>query len=130
MPLSREQLDTLQRVMEERRAALAIELRGDAERSRKETFSALAGPVTDKGDEAVADLMSDIDHAELSRDLAEFREIEAALARLAAGGYGLCADCNDEIPDGRLRVQPAALRCVKCQSKHEKTHAGTAMHKL
>jgi len=92
------------------RAGLAVESRGDAERSSKETFAALAGPVPDTGDAAVADLISDIDHAELARDMAELREVEAALARLAAGRYGLCSDCNDEIPAERLRVQPVALR--------------------
>lgn len=40
-------------------------------------------------------------------------------ARLAiqAGTYGICADCGESIPEGRLRALPDAERCVACQSK-------------
>ncbi len=130
MPLTPEQLATLRGAIHGRREALDAELRRDAARSREESFGALAGPVTDKADEAVADLISDIDHAELSRDLAELRELAAAAARLAAGSYGRCADCGSEIGFERLRAQPAALRCAECQRVHEKTFAQPGTPKL
>ena len=59
----------------------------NAARAREETFGELAGPVTDPGDRAVADLLSDLDHAEVSRDVAELRAIDAANPQLgvAAG---------------------------------------------
>ena len=41
MPLTKEQLETLRRLIENRCTALADELRGDAARSREKTF---AGP--------------------------------------------------------------------------------------
>lgn len=130
MTLSNEQRETLRSVIEKRCAALADELRGDAERLREETFGALAGPVTDPADEAVADLLSDLDNAELSRDLAELRALEAARSRLATEAFGVCPDCSGEIPFGRLSVQPAALRCIDCQRLHEKTFAHEDSPKL
>ena len=130
MALSSKQLETLRSAIDKRCAALAEELRGDAARSREETFGALAGPVTDPADEAVADLLSDLDNAELSRDLAELRALEEARARLATGAFGTCPDCGDEIPFGRLSAQPAALRCIDCQRLHEKTFAHEDSPKL
>ncbi|MDN4160021.1 TraR/DksA family transcriptional regulator [Nocardioides abyssi] len=41
-------------------------------------------------------------------------EIEAALARLGDGTYGLCEACGRAIPAERLEVRPDARRCVAC----------------
>ncbi|MBM4219892.1 MAG: TraR/DksA family transcriptional regulator [Gammaproteobacteria bacterium] len=130
MPLSKQQLEALRQAIESRRAALARELHDDAARMREETFGALAGPVTDTADEAVADLLSDLDNAELSRDLAELRALENAQARLVEDGFGICVDCGTEIPYARLSVQPATLRCIDCQRLHEKTFAHLDKPKL
>jgi len=106
-----------------RREQLLSELREDVERSRDESFAGLAGPVTDLGDEALADLLADLDNAEVSRDLREIRALDAALARLDDGSYGVCIDCGGEIGPERLRAYPTAERCIRCQEVHEKTFA-------
>jgi len=49
----------------------------------------------------------------------ELGEVSNALRRLHGGDYGLCADCGIEIPFDRLKVEPAALRCVACESRLE-----------
>jgi len=50
---------------------------------------------------------------------AELAEIDAALARIEEDRYGLCVDCENEIPLRRLEAEPAALRCVACEALHE-----------
>jgi len=124
MPPNRRETIELARMIEERRAALAAEIRREVSRARNEPFSEVAGTVHDTGDEALADLVADIDNAEVTRDLAELRELEAARARIADGSYGVCADCGVDIPLARLRAQPAALRCLACQERREKTYRG------
>ena len=47
------------------------------------------------------------------------RQIDAALARLHAGRYGLCAACSEPIPVPRLRALPFATLCVTCQEQRE-----------
>lgn len=44
-------------------------------------------------------------------------ETDAALARAASGGYGICSDCGDVIPPARLDARPTATRCVACATK-------------
>ena len=44
-------------------------------------------------------------------------EIDAALARLAAGSYGLCERCGRPIAGERLAALPAARRCVDCAGR-------------
>jgi RNA polymerase-binding transcription factor DksA len=126
MPLSREQLQVLSLALEERRRTLRAELTRDAERARADSYSEVAGSAPDLGDAALADLISDLDNAELTRDLNELRALEAALDRLdKAADYGRCAECGADIPFKRLRAEPAALRCIDCQRVHERTYSGT-----
>ncbi|MCP4073367.1 MAG: TraR/DksA family transcriptional regulator [Hyphomicrobiales bacterium] len=40
--------------------------------------------------------------------------INQAELRLSDGDYGYCIECDSEIPDGRLAIDPMAERCVKC----------------
>ena len=42
------------------------------------------------------------------------RSIQAALERIAAGTYGICDNCGQEIAAARLQVVPEATRCVNC----------------
>jgi DnaK suppressor protein len=49
----------------------------------------------------------------------ELAAVRAALARLRDGEYGVCAQCDAEIPYDRLRVEPWALRCVACEGARE-----------
>ena len=43
-------------------------------------------------------------------------EIDAAMARIATGTYGVCERCGRTITDGRLRARPAARTCIGCAS--------------
>src|SRR3970040_1376594 len=97
MALIREPQRQIENLVRARREALLAEIREEVGRSRDESFAALAGPVTDSADEALADLLSDIDNAEVTRALGEIRALEAAQERLASGRYGECADCGGEI---------------------------------
>jgi RNA polymerase-binding transcription factor DksA len=128
--LTPEQLARLRAMIDERCEALSAEIHRDAARSRDETYGELAGPVTDGGDKATADLISDLDSAELDRDLGELRQLEVARGKLAGGSYGICVDCGDEINFERLLVQPGALRCLDCQRIHERTYTHPPEPKL
>jgi RNA polymerase-binding transcription factor DksA len=122
MPLNRRDIIQLASLIEERRDALREEIRREVARGRDESYAELTGATHDRGEEALADLVADLGNAEVTRDLEELRGLEAALRRIADGGFGLCADCGADIPLERLRVQPGAARCVPCQARHDKTY--------
>lgn len=50
----------------------------------------------------------------------ELGAVSAALRRLHEPEFGLCADCGNEIPFDRLKIEPWALRCVACESRRER----------
>jgi RNA polymerase-binding protein DksA len=126
MALTQEQTQELHTAIEQRRAALLAELREDVDRVRNDRHEDLAGTAPDAGDESVATLIADLDHADVGRDLSELRGLEAARTRLSDGSYGTCAACGGEIGFERLRANPAAVRCVECQRVHEKTYASVS----
>ena len=49
--------------------------------------------------------------SEAFEDLAS---IDAALQRIEAGNYGVCASCGEDIGEQRLAVRPESLECVDC----------------
>jgi RNA polymerase-binding transcription factor DksA len=51
---------------------------------------------------------------ELSDALAD---VEAAIARIDSGTYGLCESCSQPIAPARLEAMPAARRCIACASR-------------
>ncbi len=77
----------------------------------------------------MADVSSDNSRHEmeirmLSEDGDVLRLIDDALKRLENGEYGKCQDCGEDIPEGRLKVRPYAVFCIKCKSKHEEMMRG------
>jgi RNA polymerase-binding transcription factor DksA len=83
----------------------------------------IAGEVADPGDDSVAALVTDIDHAEFERRVAAVRDIDETLDRIDHGQYGTCVDCGGDIDYERLAAFPTAKRDIECQTRHEKTYA-------
>ena len=72
------------------------------------------------GIKEVDNQINDIEFTTIQRELAELAALTAAQKRVADGSYGACIDCDEPIDDGRLKVQPAALRCLDCQELLER----------
>ena len=60
-----------------------------------------------------------LDMALSDMELLELGEVSDALRRLDEDRYGLCSDCGGEVPYDRLKAEPWAQRCVRCESKRE-----------
>ncbi|NLA34419.1 MAG: TraR/DksA family transcriptional regulator, partial [Actinobacteria bacterium] len=48
------------------------------------------------------------------------KAIDASLARIADGTYGICGSCGDAIPMERLEALPSAVFCTPCQIANER----------
>jgi RNA polymerase-binding transcription factor DksA len=128
--LTKTQSARLQAALDERYRQLVGRIRDQLARADAEQAAAVSDRVRDAGDESVVDLAATLGAALVDRQVAEAREIEAALARLKAGAPNECADCGDEIGFERLAAAPTASRCLRCQTFYEKTHAGTGGSRL
>lgn len=47
----------------------------------------------------------------------ELAAVEAALARIENGTFGVCTNCGNKIPAERLQAMPSAPLCLTCSSK-------------
>lgn len=63
--------------------------------------------IVERLEDEVLSALSDGDHTEVAR-------IDAALARIADGSYGTCAECGEPIARARLEAQPEAVLCISC----------------
>ena len=74
-------------------------------------------------DDGLADAAAEMEVTMVMRESQELQEVEAALARIDDGSYGICSDCGEEIGAARLKANPAARRCLSCQEKYELAQA-------
>lgn len=121
--LPKDQIRDLKKKLDDRFFELREEIRLELLQSDDHTYIALAGRVHDTGEASVADLLVDIQFADIDRHVQEVRDIDAALLRIAGGDYGVCKDCKITIDVNRLKAYPTAKRCHRCQVNHEHVYA-------
>jgi DnaK suppressor protein len=73
----------------------------------------------DESEHAEADIQEHIEVALIHMKADTLARVRESLVRLAAGEYGNCAECGEEISERRLQALPFAVRCMFCESSHE-----------
>jgi DnaK suppressor protein len=93
-------------------AALEREFAGIAE-------AAGSGGTDDEHDPEGATLAFERQHSAALLEAARERvtAIDAAVARLEAGRYGVCDRCGQPIGADRLAARPAAMTCIRCAAR-------------
>jgi len=56
----------------------------------------------------------------LQRNFNRLREVRSALARIEAGTFGVCVECEEDINLKRLAAVPWASMCISCQEAAER----------
>lgn len=131
MAVASPRYDDLRHTLLERRADLVREVEDGARRRLEDdAYRNMASEVGDAGDASTATEQADLRNSQIERDVNELRAIDAALARADEGTYGRCTRCGGEIGDARLRANPAAERCIACQTAWEKQFAGNTTPSL
>jgi DnaK suppressor protein len=74
----------------------------------------------DACDTASDEAMLGMSLAIMDRDRETLRAVVDALDKLQRGEFGVCEDCDGEIPVERLLVLPWARRCVPCAQEFER----------
>ena len=93
-------------------------------KSGAETLS-LGEPSGDIYDQASSERDRELGLLLGDREREKLHNIDEALMRIEEGEYGICEECDEEIPIGRLKAMPFARYCVKCKSDLEKLQAQT-----
>jgi DnaK suppressor protein len=69
----------------------------------------------DSGDQSIATISKESLFQQNSQHRGQLRNIEAALARIEEGTFGICSTCNEDIAPRRLHAVPWTEHCLHCQ---------------
>ena len=73
----------------------------------------------DETDEIQGNILLEINKQLGFRDAAKLKLINAALAKIQEGVYGMCEDCEEQIPEKRLLINPCFTNCIGCAEDRE-----------
>jgi len=97
-----------------------MDIRRELDKHAEQRYSDLIQGAGDPEDAATADVLLELNLAEIQRDAQELMSLQDALGRLKRGEYGFCQRCGDAVAPGRLEALPHATLCVDCQSVIER----------
>lgn len=117
-----EKLDELKQMLLSMKAEILQEIsksiKSGADTSSSESMGDIYDQASSERDRELGLLLSD-------RERQKLHQVDEALLRLEDGEYGICEECEEEIPIGRLKAMPFTRHCVKCKSDLEKQQAQT-----
>ncbi len=117
--MTRKQLQFYKNLLEKQRSEILRELAHEHRDYREMTEVA-----ADLYDRATIDGSKEISALLAHEDNQRWLAINAALAKIETGDYGLCDGCGLPIDDERLRALPTAAFCLSCQKKYEAQQSG------
>jgi DnaK suppressor protein len=73
----------------------------------------------DETDEIQGHIQIELHHQFASLNRAKLQMINHALERIEKRTYGICTDCEEQIPEKRLLLNPYYVICVSCAEDRE-----------
>lgn len=87
---------------------------------RAELGQFMAGELAMLGTDEDYDSLDDEEYVVMAvSESKELGLLNAAIKRMSAGTYGICEECETEIPLVRLKALPCATNCIECQRSVE-----------
>ncbi|CAI4030015.1 putative RNA polymerase-binding protein DksA [Nitrospira tepida] len=112
------QLQEIRHELERQRAELLEEAGvGFVQQSKTPAFPDVSDQATAEADQHFAMRIRE-------RERKLIKKIDEALSRIAAGTYGICEVCGEEIPFPRLKARPVTTLCIECKTRQEEQENG------
>src|SRR5204862_7863030 len=89
-------------------------------RTQEEGRTADEDPTVDLADKAANSYTKEFLFGMTNTDRTILNMIDAALKRINADDYGVCANCQEELQQKRLEAVNWAKHCISCEEKAEK----------
>ncbi len=91
-----------------------------AQKTLNEDMSLDASDLPDEMDLASSEYLKSFDLRLRGREKHFLRKIDKALAKIAAGTFGMCEECEEQIGLKRLQARPEAPLCIQCKEEQER----------
>ncbi len=100
--------------------SIRSELLGDVEKSNQHVKESDAEQMADISDHAARTYNRQLEGELGEQEWQKLKQVDVAIGKIAEGEYGVCAQCEDPIPEARLKVVPYTEFCTQCLSEMEK----------
>jgi len=114
--LNKKELEKYRRLLEEKKSGISADL-AKTRNAEEETTEEATQDIADK---AVSSYTREFLYSLSDGDRTTLLQIDAALARIEDGTYGLCANCSAQMAEKRLMAVPWTPYCLDCQELAEK----------
>lgn len=74
----------------------------------------------DETDEVQGNMLIELENQLSSRNSLKLLRINDAIKRIDEKTYGVCQDCEEDIPEKRLLLSPYFVTCVACAEERER----------
>lgn len=108
-------IQKIRQVLVKRRDALRRSVTGQLDLPKRDDVKSVGDEIDAAVESAQDELLSQLAAAE-SREL---QRIDVAIQRIGEGSYGVCENCEKNIPLARLQAVPYATLCINCQREME-----------
>ncbi len=88
--------------------------------SNLEDLQIKSDDLADEADLASNTINQQVSFSIREKELVKLRRIDAALARIEEGQYGICIESGEEIEEKRLETQPWAEFCIEVAEEKER----------
>ena len=121
-PLTKKELESFKKKLEESRDEVAGRIRNRANTARVDEADVL----TEEIDQAAAATEEAFNMRLLDKEVKLLREIEAALRKFEEGSYGICEGTGEQIERPRLEARPWTRYSVSYKEQLERDKKGRA----
>ncbi len=119
MTIAKDRLALLKEKLLQERDVLVAEV----DKIQKHSNDEFESEVPDINDEAARTYSRQVMLSRGEADRQQLKLIDEALESIERGDYGICVDCELEIPYERLKSVPFVERCVDCMTKLEEARS-------
>ncbi len=125
--LTKAELKEYRKMLLERRAILlgdVQKLEGEALKTGSDSAGDLSSLPLHMADMGTDSNEQDVTLGLMESENEELQQIDEALERIEDGTFGICDECDKNIPKTRLKAIPWACLCVVCKAKEEEEADG------
>ena len=100
--------------------SIRFELLGDVKKSNQHVKESETGQIADISDHAARTYNWQLEGELDEQEWQKLKQVDVAIEKIAKGEFGVCTQCEDSIPEARLKVVPYTEFCTQCLSEIEK----------
>lgn len=104
------------------------DLVGEVEKNRETSKNGMNEQVSDISDDAAQSYSRQLIMDLGEQERGKLKLVDEAIQKIKEGNYGICQQCEKNIPEARLKVIPFAIYCVECLSEIEKENQQEKMN--